>query len=158
MEAIEAELELGNAEGAAQLVASIEAVPPGLRSPYLGAQAMRFRGRMADASDVAAEGLAAAAARFGELRVPFWQAVALLEHAELTDACRGTRDLRGAEGNAVARPGRDGGRLWPLGRTGLIKVVCPAVQQPSRKCSSTCIRTGRADFRGAGRRIAVNMR
>jgi len=85
VEAIEAELELGNAEGAAQLVASIEAVPPGLRSPYLGAQAMRFRGRMADASDVAAEGLAAAAARFGELRVPFWQAVALLEHAELTD-------------------------------------------------------------------------
>jgi hypothetical protein len=28
--------------------------------------------------------LAAAAAQFGELRIPFWQAVALLEHGELT--------------------------------------------------------------------------
>ena len=45
VEAIESALALGNSNRADELVASIDAVPPGLRSPYLGAQALRFRAR-----------------------------------------------------------------------------------------------------------------
>jgi hypothetical protein len=80
VEAIEAALALGDMAQAEELVSSIEAVPAGLRSEYLAAHAIRFRGRLAGAG----EELAAAAAQFGELRIPFWQAVALLEHGELT--------------------------------------------------------------------------
>jgi len=80
VEAIEAALELGDFGQAEELVASIEAVPHGLRSPYLDAQSIRFRGHL----ERAGERLAAAAARFGELGIPFWQAVALLEYGELT--------------------------------------------------------------------------
>jgi class 3 adenylate cyclase/tetratricopeptide (TPR) repeat protein len=80
VEGIEAALALGDTTKAAELVRSIEAVPPGLRSPYLDAQATRFRGRMASEP----EPLATAAARFRDLHVPFWRAVVLLEHGELT--------------------------------------------------------------------------
>ena len=62
---------------------TIEAVPPGLRSPYLGAQALRFRARLA-AEDDAPTLFEAAAKRFRELKIPFWLAVTLLEHSELT--------------------------------------------------------------------------
>jgi len=85
VEAIEAALALGDTAHAEELVASIEVVPPGLRSGYLDAHAMRFRGRLAGAPEVAAERLAAAAARFREVQIPFWLAVSLLEYAELTD-------------------------------------------------------------------------
>jgi tetratricopeptide (TPR) repeat protein len=85
VETIEAALALGDTARAEELVASIEVVPPGLRSGYLDAQAMRFRGRLVRAPDVAAEQSAAAAARFREVRIPFWLAVSLLEHGELTD-------------------------------------------------------------------------
>jgi hypothetical protein len=80
VEAIDAALALGDTAHAEELVSSIEAVPAGLRSEYLAAHAIRFRGRLAGAG----EQLAAAAAQFGELRIPFWQAVGLLEHGELT--------------------------------------------------------------------------
>src|SRR5439155_27279699 len=43
VEAIEAALALGDTARTEELVASIEAVPPGLRSGYLDAHAMRFR-------------------------------------------------------------------------------------------------------------------
>ena len=47
---------------------------------------------------------------FRELGLPFWLAVTLLEHGELTgDECvarRGARDLRATEGDAVARAAR----------------------------------------------------
>ena len=56
---------------------------PGLRSPYLGAQALRFRARLA-AEDDAPALFDAAAKRFHELKIPFWLAVTLLEHGELT--------------------------------------------------------------------------
>jgi len=84
VEAIEALLVLGDAARAEELVASIEAIPIGLRSPYLDAQATRFRGRLAPATDDVADRLASAAAKFHELGIPFWQAVALLELAEAT--------------------------------------------------------------------------
>jgi class 3 adenylate cyclase/tetratricopeptide (TPR) repeat protein len=66
------------------LVEAIEAVPAGLRSPYLGAQAVRFRGRLADSQETAAEFFEAAATRLRELGLPFWLAVTLLEHGEAT--------------------------------------------------------------------------
>ncbi len=84
VESIEAALALRDSPRAEGLVASIEAVPPGLRSPYLGAQALRFRARLAESDDAALEGFEAAARRFRELGVVFWLAVTLLEHAELT--------------------------------------------------------------------------
>ena len=84
VEAIEAAIALGELATADELVASIEAVSPGLRSPYLSAQALRFRARLAASSDVAVAGFEAAAGHFRELGVVFWLGVTLLEHGELT--------------------------------------------------------------------------
>jgi len=84
VEAIEAALALGDTVRAEEFVASIETVPPGLRSGYLDAQAMRFRGRLSESSEDGAERLTAATARFRELGIPFWLGITLLEHAELT--------------------------------------------------------------------------
>jgi class 3 adenylate cyclase/tetratricopeptide (TPR) repeat protein len=84
VEAIEAALTLGDADRAEELVAGIEAIPPGRRSPYLGAQALRFRARLAASDDPAADGYEAAAKRFRELEIPFWLAVTELEQYELT--------------------------------------------------------------------------
>jgi class 3 adenylate cyclase/tetratricopeptide (TPR) repeat protein len=84
VETIEAALALNERATAEELVASIEAVPPGLRSPYLTAQALRFRARLAGSDELAIEQYEAAAKRFRELGVVFWLAVTLLEHGELT--------------------------------------------------------------------------
>ena len=78
--AVEAALALAEPRRAEELLAIVDAAPPGLRSPYTDAQVQRFRARMA--GDAA--GLAAAAERFRALQTPFWLAVALLEHGELT--------------------------------------------------------------------------
>nr|MBA2641588.1 AAA family ATPase [Actinomycetota bacterium] len=91
VEAIEAALALGRHDRADELVASIEAVPPGLRSPYLGAQALRLRARLAASEDAALESYEAAAQRFRELGVVFWLAVTLFESAERRVAA-GRRD------------------------------------------------------------------
>jgi hypothetical protein len=82
VEAVEAGIALGEPSKVEELVATIEAVPPGLRSPYLGAQVLRFRGRPAT-GDAAESLLDAAAKRFAELSIPFWRAVTLLELGEL---------------------------------------------------------------------------
>jgi class 3 adenylate cyclase/tetratricopeptide (TPR) repeat protein len=82
VEAIEAALALGDTKQAEELVASIEAVPPGLRSPYLGAQALRFRARLSASDDAALETFDAAAKQFRELGTPFWLAVTQLEQGE----------------------------------------------------------------------------
>ena len=84
VEAVEAALALGDRQKAEELVATIEAVPPGLRAPYLGAQALRFRARLAGSADSAVESYEASVTRFRELKIPFWLAVTRLEHAELT--------------------------------------------------------------------------
>jgi predicted ATPase len=78
VEAIEAALALGERKRAGKLLATIEKLPPGLRPPYLEAQAHRFRARL----DEDEAGYRAAAARFRELEIPFWLAVTLLEHGE----------------------------------------------------------------------------
>jgi tetratricopeptide (TPR) repeat protein len=84
VEATEAALALGETQQAEKLVASIEAVPPGLRSPYLGGQALRCRARLAVWEEDAIESYESAAKRFRELGVVFWLGVTLLEHGELT--------------------------------------------------------------------------
>jgi class 3 adenylate cyclase/tetratricopeptide (TPR) repeat protein len=82
VEAIEAALALGDTGQAEELVASIEAVPAGLRSPYLGAQALRFRARLSTSEDSAFESFDASAKRFRDLGIPFWLAVTQLEHGQ----------------------------------------------------------------------------
>jgi len=78
VEAIEAALALGEREKAAKLLETIEKLPPGLRPPYLEAQAHRFRARL-EGNEASYR---AAAARFRELEIPFWLGVTLLEHGE----------------------------------------------------------------------------
>jgi class 3 adenylate cyclase/tetratricopeptide (TPR) repeat protein len=78
--ALEAAIELGDTETTEKLFAFIEGIPPGLKPPYLEVQARRLRARIAGD----AGGLEGAAHRFDELEIPFWRAVTLLEHAELT--------------------------------------------------------------------------
>jgi Double zinc ribbon len=69
-----------DAEEADEILRRVEERPPGLRAPFLDAQAQRFRARMN--SDEKA--FKAAAAAFGECGLRFWLAVTLLEHGELT--------------------------------------------------------------------------
>jgi class 3 adenylate cyclase/tetratricopeptide (TPR) repeat protein len=83
--ALEAALALGERERADQLLAPIEALPPGRLAPSLRAHAARFRARLAaedGESRMAEQGFAAAAATFREYSMPFWLAVTLTEHGE----------------------------------------------------------------------------
>jgi tetratricopeptide (TPR) repeat protein len=80
IDALEAALALGETGKAEELFAFADGLPPASRSPYLDLQVQRIRARIA--GDAA--GLEAAARRFRELESPFWVAVTLLEHAELT--------------------------------------------------------------------------
>ena len=80
VEGVEAALALGKSRKVEELLALVEAVPLGTRPPFLHAQAKRFRARLGRD----AVGYEAAADRFRELGLPFWLAVTLLEHGELT--------------------------------------------------------------------------
>jgi class 3 adenylate cyclase/tetratricopeptide (TPR) repeat protein len=80
VEALEAALALGDRATAEELLGTIEAVPLGRRPPYLEAHRHRFYARL----DGDPERLGEAAARFREIGIPFWLAVTLLEHGELT--------------------------------------------------------------------------
>jgi predicted ATPase/class 3 adenylate cyclase len=80
VDAVEAALAIGDSHKAEELLARIEAVPPGTRPPYLDAQARRLRARIS--GDIA--GFVGAEEIFRRLDVPFWLAVTLLEHGELT--------------------------------------------------------------------------
>jgi tetratricopeptide (TPR) repeat protein len=86
-DALEAALALGDTAKAEELLAWIEQVPPSGRSPYLDAQGLRYRARLAGDPD----GLASASGEFGGLGVPFWQAVAQLEQGELLGGDEGAR-------------------------------------------------------------------
>ena len=80
VEAVEAALALDETSKVESLLTLIESIPQGSRPPFLAAQAIRFRARMeGDAS-----GYVVAGTIFRELGLPFWLAVTLLEHAELT--------------------------------------------------------------------------
>jgi tetratricopeptide (TPR) repeat protein len=80
VEAIEAAFELADTAKAEELLAQLEAVPVGTRGPYLDAHAKRFRGRLARDP----EQFEAAADLFRQTGIPFWLAVTLLEHGEMT--------------------------------------------------------------------------
>jgi len=80
VEAVEAAFALGESAKVEELLALVEGVPAGTRPPYLDAQAKRFRARM----DGDPAGYAAAEAGFRDLSLPFWLAVTLLEHGDLT--------------------------------------------------------------------------
>ena len=91
VEAIEAALALGASERAAELVSTIDAIPPGLRPPYLTAHANRFRALLAGADESAESQFRAAEEGFREIGVVFWQAVTLLQRGEWLVA-RGRQD------------------------------------------------------------------
>jgi class 3 adenylate cyclase/tetratricopeptide (TPR) repeat protein len=81
---MEAAAGLGDADRLQALIAEIDAVPRGLRSPHLGAQAARYR---AHATAVSGDGdptpaWETAAGTFREIGAAFWLAVTLLEHGE----------------------------------------------------------------------------
>jgi hypothetical protein len=79
-DAVEAAFALGDADKVEQLLARIEAVPPGTRPPLLDGHLRRFRARI----DRDPDGYAAAADIYRRIDAPFWEAVALLELGELT--------------------------------------------------------------------------
>ena len=78
--ALEAAYELGASTRVRELLADIEALPPGARPRLLEAHRRRF---LAKLTGDAAE-FAGAEALFRELSTRFWLAVTLLEHADLT--------------------------------------------------------------------------
>jgi tetratricopeptide (TPR) repeat protein len=84
-QALDAALALGERERAEQLLATIEALPPGRLAPSLRAHAARFRARLAavDGERGKAErGFATAASIFREYGMPFYLAVTLTEQGE----------------------------------------------------------------------------
>jgi tetratricopeptide (TPR) repeat protein len=80
VEALEAAVVLGDVEAAEELLGTVETIPLGRRPPILDAHAHRFRGRLGGNP---AE-FEIASKRFREIGIPFWLAVTLLEHGELT--------------------------------------------------------------------------
>jgi class 3 adenylate cyclase/tetratricopeptide (TPR) repeat protein len=99
--AVEIALALGLREQAEQLLARVDAMPPGLRPPYLLAQTRRFRAALA--RDPA--GSAAAAAAFRALEMPFWVAVCELEQAELLGSGADAERLLDSAGEVFTRLG-----------------------------------------------------
>ena len=83
--AVEAALELGDLDKAAELVAAVEALPPGRSAQFLQAHSLRFRARLADLQGEREDAdrlFKRAAGLFRELAMPFYLGVGLLEHAE----------------------------------------------------------------------------
>ena len=99
--ACEAALELGDAETLTELLALVEAIPPGLLAPSTRATRERMRGHL-DATDGRIEDaerrFRSAAQIYGELGMPFERAVVLLERVERlgTGAPGAVDDLREA--------------------------------------------------------------
>jgi len=98
--AVEAAFALGDRAKIEELLTSIESVPLGSRPPYLDAQAKRFRARL----DGDPTGYEAAAAGLRELGLPFWLAVTLLEHGELTSDQSSLAEAREIFESLQARP------------------------------------------------------
>jgi tetratricopeptide (TPR) repeat protein len=81
--ALEAAVQIRDAAKAKELVALIDALPPGNLPQFLQAQSMRFRAQMADRDGIEAERLfKGATGLFRELAVPFYLATTELEYAE----------------------------------------------------------------------------
>jgi tetratricopeptide (TPR) repeat protein len=101
MWALESAIAMGDRAKAQEIVDRIEAIPPGLRPPSLGAQVNRARARLAESPDLGEMHAALAATTFRELGLRFWAAVAQLERAELLAA-----DGRGDEAEPLAAEAR----------------------------------------------------
>ena len=85
VEGVEAALELGDEEKAEKLLAVVDVLRPGELPPSLGAQAARFRARLAALRgdrEAVEPGFKSAAGIFREFGLRFWLAVTLLEHGE----------------------------------------------------------------------------
>jgi tetratricopeptide (TPR) repeat protein len=83
--AVQAALELGDLDKAEELIASIDALPPGRHPQFLRAQSDRFKARLAVQRDDAEEAerlFKGATGLFRELAVPFYLAVTELESSE----------------------------------------------------------------------------
>jgi tetratricopeptide (TPR) repeat protein len=81
---MEASASLGDLEHLETLIAKVEAIPRGLRSPHLGAQAARYRAHMSAASGEGdpSSSWTTAEEVFREIRATFWLAATLAEHGE----------------------------------------------------------------------------
>ncbi len=81
----EAALELDDRAKLEELLTGVEQLPLGRRTRFLRAHTSRFRARLAGSDDLASaeRGFADAGALFREIGMPFYLAVAQLEHAEL---------------------------------------------------------------------------
>jgi class 3 adenylate cyclase/predicted ATPase len=88
---LEAAVALGNVTKANELLETVEALPPGLSSPFLRATAHRFRARLAGEDPGADRHFTAAAAQLRTVELPFYLAVVQLEHGEWL-AARGRPD------------------------------------------------------------------
>jgi tetratricopeptide (TPR) repeat protein len=102
LHALEAAHSLGEDAKVEDLLQLIDAVPPGLSTPFMRATAHRFRARLA-VDDPGADGqFTAAAAGLRAIEVPFHLAVVQLEHGEWL-AARG----RPHDGNALLAEARE---------------------------------------------------
>jgi hypothetical protein len=82
LHALEAALGLGDREKVDELCSLVEAVPVGLRPPYLAATARCFRAKLAGDDPSAGAGYTAATEALRALVLPFHLAVVLLERGE----------------------------------------------------------------------------
>jgi predicted ATPase/class 3 adenylate cyclase len=82
LHALEAAHALGDESKLTELVDIVEALPPGLRPPLLEALAQRFRALLARDDPGADRHFTTAAAQLRALELPFYLAVAQLEHGE----------------------------------------------------------------------------
>jgi class 3 adenylate cyclase/tetratricopeptide (TPR) repeat protein len=90
--AFDAAMGLGDTTKARELLAILEAEPPGRRAPFLEAQIHRFRGRL-DGDDAAFE---ESARILRELELPFWLAVTLTNQGTHVDEAREIFERLGA--------------------------------------------------------------
>lgn len=83
--AVEAAFAMGDLPKVEELLDTVRSRPPGRRTPFLEAHALRLGARLSavrgDGADVAS-GFKGAVGLFREMGIPFWMAVALLEYAE----------------------------------------------------------------------------
>jgi hypothetical protein len=110
--AVEAALQLGDSAKAAELVAVVDALPPGGTNLFLQAQNSRFRAHLVAESDPAESDrlFRRSAAYFRELSAPFPLAVVQTEHAELLPDGGGDASELVAEAASVFE--RLGARPW----------------------------------------------
>jgi tetratricopeptide (TPR) repeat protein len=108
VQALEAAFALGRFERVEELLEKIETLRPGELSPFLRAQAARFRGRLGSEG-----GFNTAAATFREYGIVFWLAVTLLEHGEWLTGQGRAEEAEPLLGEAREFFERLGARPWP---------------------------------------------